>query len=243
VPSRSLPTAVGEIGARIPERSGVLVVSKGLVAPLATLPSRYVGDRVRARGIAALGGPAFADEAVETGASLVVASADESLGTQILELFRAARVDVELTGDVTGTELAGCAKNAAALAAAATAPESVNAAGAVAARVFDDVRRYAVVHGANPQTFSGPAGIGDLIATVLAEGSRNRRAGELLGAGVPAARILETLGAVPEALDTVPLLAGLIEGSGQDTPALQELAALIEGRAVPGRGRSEPRAA
>ncbi|HEY8778480.1 MAG TPA: 1-acyl-sn-glycerol-3-phosphate acyltransferase, partial [Solirubrobacterales bacterium] len=64
VPSKALPQAVGSIADRIGERTAILLLSKGLVAPQGELPSEYVGGRVRARAIASLGGPAHAREAV-----------------------------------------------------------------------------------------------------------------------------------------------------------------------------------
>ena len=86
----------------------------------------------------------------------------------------------------TGVEMAGAAKNAAALAAAAAEPHGLNAAGIAAAEIWRECVDYAIARGAELETFSGLAGVGDLTATVLAPGSRNRRAGELLGTGVPA---------------------------------------------------------
>ena len=92
--------------------------------------------------------------------------------------------------DVIGVELAGGAKNAAALAAAAAAAAGPNAAGAAAGKVFAEVDAYAAHAAARtPETFAGLAGAGDLVATVLAAGSRNRRAGELLAAAMPPAEI------------------------------------------------------
>ena len=74
VPCSDLPAAVGEIGARVGERSAVLVASKGLVPPLGTTPTAYVAERVHARAVASLAGPAHAREAIEVGASVVVAT-------------------------------------------------------------------------------------------------------------------------------------------------------------------------
>ena len=81
-----------------------------------------------------------------------------------------------------------------------------------------------------PETFAGLAGAGDLVATVTAPGSRNRRAGELLGQGVPAARIGDTLGQSSEALDGVGLLAETLRREGVPSPTLDRLAALVDGR-------------
>src|SRR5829696_5585893 len=67
VPCASLPAAVGEVGARMGDRSAVLVTSKGLVPPLGTTPAAFVSERVRARAVATLAGPAHAREAIELG--------------------------------------------------------------------------------------------------------------------------------------------------------------------------------
>jgi glycerol-3-phosphate dehydrogenase (NAD(P)+) len=126
--------------------------------------------------------------------------------------------------------MAGVAKNAAALAAAAAEPHGLNAAGLAAAEVWGECIEYGLAGGANLETFGGLAGVGDLTATVLAPGSRNRRAGELLGRGVPATQIPELIGQASEGLDSVPVCAETLASAGIEAPALQGLAALIEGR-------------
>jgi 1-acyl-sn-glycerol-3-phosphate acyltransferase len=233
VPSKELPNAVAQAADRIGARSAVLVLSKGLVPPLGTLPSEYVGARVRTRAIACLGGPAHAAEAVQRGASVVLATPDDALRRQLGETLDQAGVVVERSSDLVGTELAGCAKNVAALAASAAGAAGMNAAGAAAGHAFREVEHLARRYGASQDTFLGLAGTGDLVATVLATGSRNRRAGELLGAGVPADRIKEELGHVAEAVDTVPLLAKVIENAGSDAPTVFALRDLIKGEIEP----------
>src|SRR5204863_2059520 len=84
--------------------------------------------------------------------------------------------------------------------------------------------------GAEAESFAGPAGTGDLVATVLAAHSRNRRAGELLAHGTSPEQIEDILGQVPEALRMVPALARAMEEAGVPAPATKELAALAEGR-------------
>ena len=241
VGSRDLPAVVGKLGSSIGDRSAVLVLSKGLVGPLGTLPTRYVAERVKARAVACLGGPAHAQEAVEVGASVVLASEDPDLLGQLGDVLAKAGLDVLRTDDVTGTELAACAKNVAALAAAAAVAVGddggqaggMNAAGAVAGRLFGEIHDLAVAAGARSDTFVGLAGTGDLVATALAEGSRNRRAGELLGRGVGAEEANGIVGQVAEALDTVPLLAQAARERGREAPAIASLAELVEGRIDP----------
>ncbi len=229
VPSRELPQAVAQVGARVGDRSAVLVLAKGLVAPLGTRPTRYVEARVAARAVACLGGAAHAGEAIEHGASVALASADGDLRRQLGEALEGAGLAVEATDDVVGVELGGCAKNAATLAASVAAPVSNNAAGAAAGRVFSEMFELAVAEGAHPQTLAGLAGVGDLVGTALAAGSRNRRAGELLGGGVPADQIPSVLGCAAESLDAVPLLVDVLERAGVPCPATRGLSDLIVG--------------
>jgi 1-acyl-sn-glycerol-3-phosphate acyltransferase len=232
VPARSLPATLAAHGGRIPRRAGVLVVSKGLVPPLGTLPSAFASERVNARAIAVLGGPSHAADALEHGASVVLASLDGGFARQLADALSSARLDVTVTADVTGVELAGCAKNVAVLAAAAASSAGPNVAGAAAGKVFAEVDALARRRGGRPETF---AGAGDLVATVVASTSRNRRAGELLAQGVPAAEIGSALGHAAEAVDSTPLLATVARSERLDTPALDSLAALIEGRIEPQR--------
>ena len=233
VPARSLPAVLAAHGERIPQRAGVLVLSKGLVPPLGTLPSAFAAERVRARAVGVLGGPALAGEVLAHGASVVLASVDAAFSRQLAESLGAAGFDVTCTSDVTGVELAGCAKNAAVLAAAAASAAGPNVAGAAAGKVFGEVGALALLRGGRPETFAGLAGAGDLVATVVSTSSRNRRAGELLAQGVPAAEIAPALGHAAEAVDTVPMLAGAARDRGLATPALDGLAALVEGRIDP----------
>jgi glycerol-3-phosphate dehydrogenase len=233
VPCAALPAALGEIGARTGDRSAVLVASKGLVPPFGTTPAAYVSERVRARAVATLAGPAHAREAIELGASVVLATRDVHLRRQLRELLEAGGLNVEATDDVTGAELAACAKNAAALATAAAAPRGANLAGAAAGRIFSEIHELAVASGGRSETFAGLAGAGDLVATAIAEGSRNRRAGELVGAGVPAGQVQASMDQTAESLATVPLLAQAFERRGIDAPVTTGLRRVLDGDASP----------
>lgn len=229
IPSSALPQAVGAVADRVSDRSSVLLLTKGLVAPQGKLPSEYVGERVRARALACLGGPAHAREATSGSAALVLGSADADLRLQLGEVFDRAGLLCERTADVTGVEMAGAAKNAAVLAAVATEPHGLNAAGIAAAEVWSECIEYAVARGAERETFTGLAGVGDLTATLMAPSGRNRRAGELLGGGTPAEEIPGLIGQASEGLDTVPLLARAIAASDSPAEALSGLASLIGG--------------
>ncbi len=237
VPAAGLPAAVAEHGAKIAPRAGVLVCSKGLVAPLGTLPSAYVAERTVGARVATLAGPAHAASALEGGAALVVGSADRGLARQLRDLLTRASLDVEVSRDPIGVEYAGAAKNVAALAAGAAVHGGPNAAGAAAGKVFAEMHALSQAAGADGGAFAGVAGAGDLVGTVLAASSRNRRAGELLATGTPAADLRHALGQTAEAIDTVPLLVDRAAALGVDAPALGALAAVLGGRVEPGEWR------
>jgi 1-acyl-sn-glycerol-3-phosphate acyltransferase len=228
VPARALPEVLAAHGAQIPNRAGLLIAAKGLVAPHGTLPSEFAAQRANVRAIASLGGPAHAADALDHGAALVVASADRGLRRQLTDLFNKAELYAEPSSDIVGVELAGAAKNAAAFAAAAAAPAGPNAVGAAAGRVFAEVDAYARRRGAHAETFAGLAGTGDLVATVLAAGPPTRRTGELLAAG---ADIEGATGQHAESLDALPLLAHALSSAGVHAPTVAGLAAVVEGRA------------
>jgi glycerol-3-phosphate dehydrogenase (NAD(P)+) len=230
VPSRGLGAAItalsdGELG----RRTAIVSVAKGLVAPDGRAPSALLASLFGAHRVACVGGPAHAQEMVRFGAGLVLASADEELAQTLAHMFTRAGVVCEQSNDPIGVELAGAAKNAAALAAGATEAQGANAAGAAAGHIFAEVWRYGETLGARPESLIGLAGVGDLLATALARESRNRRAGELLAQGVPAAEIPARIGQAVEALEWVPLLARTLEQAGVEAPVTGALGRLVAG--------------
>jgi glycerol-3-phosphate dehydrogenase (NAD(P)+) len=230
VPSRGLDTVIdGLERAGLNRRTPVISLAKGLVPPEGIAPSVLLARRLGSNRVACVGGPAHAREMVTEGAGLVAASTDERLAMIIANVFTRAGVVCERSSDPVGVELAGVAKNAAALAAGATEAQGLNAAGAAAGHIFLEVWRFAERQGARPESMIGLAGTGDLVATALAPQSRNHRAGELLAAGVPSAEIPERIGQAVEALDMVPLLAAALENAGVDAPVTRALDRLIAG--------------
>ena len=91
VPAKAMPAAVAAHGGRITSRAGVLVVSKGVVPPLGTLPSAFAAERCNARAVAVLGGPANATEMLDTGGSVVVASLDLGFARQLRDILSGGR--------------------------------------------------------------------------------------------------------------------------------------------------------
>jgi glycerol-3-phosphate dehydrogenase (NAD(P)+) len=230
VPSAGIDAAIAELTRQgVNGAAGVVSLTKGLVPPDGTPPTIALERAFGVERVACVGGPAHAREMVDGGAGLICASHSAPLAERVAEVFRAGRIVCEASSDPVGVELAGCAKNAAALAAGATESQGLNAAGMAAADIFGEVLALAEQSGGQARTFLGRAGTGDLVATALAPQSRNRSAGELLAQGVPAAEIPERLGQAVEALETVSLLARAIERAGVSAPITSALARLIAG--------------
>jgi glycerol-3-phosphate dehydrogenase (NAD(P)+) len=230
VPSTSLAPAIEALEtAGLGRRTAVVSLSKGLVPPDGATPTAALRARLGAHRVACIAGPAHAQEMVHAGAGLVAAAWEEALAEGLAAIFNRAGVVCELSNDPVGVELAGVAKNAAALAAGATEAQGLNAAGAAAGHIFAEVWRFAEAAGARPESFIGLAGAGDLVATALAPMSRNRRAGELLAQGVDTAEIQAHVAQAVEALQSVPLLARSIERAGLRAPVISGLSRLIDG--------------
>jgi glycerol-3-phosphate dehydrogenase (NAD(P)+) len=230
VPSSTVGEVIATLDAAgLGRRTAVVSVAKGLVPPQGLPPTTVLSASFGPHRVACLGGPAHAREMVRAGAALVAASRDEKLAQSLAQVFTRAGIVCELSNDPLGVELAGSAKNAAALAAGATEAQGLNAAGAAAGHIFAEVWRYAEGLGARPESMIGLAGAGDLVATALARTSRNRRAGELLADGVPAAEIPAVIGQAVEALESVPLLGRSLERAGVGAPVTGALGRLISG--------------
>lgn len=230
VPSNVLASVIDELdGHELAARAAVVSVAKGLVPPLGQPPTVLLTERLGAERVACIGGPAHAREMVREGAALVAGCTEERLARALAQIFTRAGVVCEISNDPVGVELAGTAKNVAALAAGATEAQGLNAAGAAAGHIFAEVWRYAEALGARPESMIGLAGVGDLVATALASESRNRRAGEMLAAGIPAAELPARIGQAVESLESGPLLAHALEAAGVSAPVTSALGRLISG--------------
>lgn len=230
VPSKEIGGALGSLRrSGLGKRTAVVSGAKGLVPPDGEVPTAVIERALQGHTVACIGGPAHAQEMVHSGAGLVIASGSEWLARELAQVFTRAGVVCEVSDDPVGVELAGAAKNAAALASGATEAQGPNAAGAAAGHIFAEVWRYAERLGARPESMIGLAGTGDLVATALARESRNRRAGELLAQGVSALDIPKQIGQAVEALESVPLLAQTLERAGVPSPVTSALGRLISG--------------
>ena len=180
--------------------------------------------------IAAISGPNLAGEiaAGHPAATVVAASAAETA-----EMVRTAlmtdRFRLYTHDDVVGVEVGGALKNVIALGAgmgdALGAGE--NAKAAFATRGLAEIARLGVALGANPLTFSGLAGVGDLIATCASPHSRNRRAGQLLAEGLDVDEVRLRLGQVAEGIATADAAWELGRRLGVDLPITDQVRAVV----------------
>ncbi len=224
LPASALPEALATHGDRITQRSALMVLAGGLVPPDGTLASAYAAQRTGARAVAVLAGPSDAADLLDPGARVLVASLDGAYAKQLAEALRAARLDVSISEDLTGVELAGCASSVAALATAAAAPAGDAAAAAAAAAVSAEVQALASARGAKHETFAALLAAGDRSPITPAPEPASAPESAPEPASAPASA------PAPELIQTVSLLAEAAGQSGIDAPAIDELLELIEGR-------------
>jgi glycerol-3-phosphate dehydrogenase (NAD(P)+) len=204
VPCASLPDVIGELGSRVGERAAVLVTGAGLVPPLGTTPTAYVSERVHARAVATMTVPARLPVVTDAGGSVSLATRNADLRRQLGDVLRAGGLTVDATDDVTGTELAACARSAAAVASSAAAPGGANVADAAAGRILSEVHELALASGGRSETFAG------LAATVDVEPS-----------------------APADSIATVPLLGLAFERQGVEAPVTAGLDRVLAGKSSP----------
>ena len=163
-----------------------------------------IGDR-----IGALSGPNLAKEiAEEKVAGTVIASGDESINIEIKSMLSSKTFKVFSSHDTQGVELAGALKNIYAICCGIAHAKLVgeNALGFIVTRSMAEMSRFAVAKGANPITFLGLAGMGDLVATCTSNLSRNFQLGTHLGSGFSLDEAKEKVGQVAEGVRTLAVI-------------------------------------
>ncbi len=186
----------------------IVSVAKGIENETLLTTTGVLGDvftSVPADNLGVLYGPSHAEEvAAGVPTAVVVAAHDISTAKRIQEVFMSPRFRVYLSPDVIGVEIAGSVKNI--LAIATGISEGVgygdNTKAALITRGVAEIRRLGLAMGAEKQTFSGLAGIGDVVVTCMSQLSRNRYFGEQIGRGRTLAEIEEEMTMVAEGVRT-----------------------------------------
>ena len=167
---------------------GVAAVSltKGIGIETFRRPSEIIREELGMARTVVLSGPSHAEEVALGGpTSLVAASDDAALAAWVQLHFGSDRLRIYTNSDLIGVELAGALKNVLAIAAGICDGLRFgdNAKAALLTRGLVEMQRFGVTHGADPATFHGLAGIGDLMTTCFSPHGRNRRVGERIAKG------------------------------------------------------------
>lgn len=183
-----------------------------------------------------LSGPSFAAEVARgVPTAVVVASTSREARLEAQHLFSTERFRVYTSPDVIGVELGGAVKNVIALAAGVVAGLGFghNTQAALMTRGLAEITRLGLAMGAEAETFSGLAGMGDLVLTCTGDLSRNRTVGVRLGQGEPLEVILQDMRAVAEGVRTTPGVRALALRHGVEMPIVHQVNELLEGRTTP----------
>lgn len=223
IPTAYLRSTLQPLAASIPSGVPVVSVVKGLENGTFRRPSEILTEVLGERGLVALCGPSHAEEfARRLPCSVVAASIDIELAERVQTLFSTDRFRVYTNRDIVGVELAAALKNVIAIAAGICDGLKFgdNAKAALLTRGIVEITRFGIELGAEIETFSGLAGIGDLITTCYSRFGRNRRVGERLGQGVPLPQIIAELHGVAEGVTTCRSVHELALQKGLDLPII-----------------------
>jgi glycerol-3-phosphate dehydrogenase (NAD(P)+) len=234
VPSKFYRSVLESFAPHIPAQSLLISVSKGLdqqTHERLTVTARTVLGR---GPVAALSGPSHAEEvARRVPTAVVIACEDHGVAVQLQQVFNGTEFRIYTSDDVTGVELGGALKNVIALAAGVSDGIGFgdNTKAALITRGLAEITRLGSAMGANPATFAGLSGIGDLIVTCASNLSRNRAVGERLGKGETIKDILGGMEQVAEGVSTCKLALDVARKLGIDVPITEQINAVIhEGR-------------
>jgi glycerol-3-phosphate dehydrogenase (NAD(P)+) len=225
VPSRAFASVVE----RLPGDAPVLSLTKGLDPAT----GERLSTTVRGRGVAVLSGPNMAEEiAVGMPTAAVIASVDGFLAGQLQHAINSTVFRAYVNPDVIGVELCAAAKNVIALAAGGVDGLDLgdNTKASLITRGLAEMARLGSAAGARNETFSGLAGMGDLIVTCWSRHGRNRHAGELIAQGKTPDEAVAEIGQTVEGLTTAPILLELSNRLGVELPITAGVCSVLSGR-------------
>ena len=241
VPSHAQRQTLEEVKKHIRPWVPVVSLSKGLEQGSHLRMTQVIGEVLPDRRAGVLTGPNLAREIMGgLAAASVIAVDDEMIGRQLQEVFHSGMFRVYTNRDVIGCELGGALKNVIAIAVGMGDGLGVgdNTRSAVITRGLAEMTRLGVAMGGRAETFSGLAGMGDLIATCISPQSRNRHVGEQLGRGRTIDEITAEMHMVAEGVKTTRVVLELAERHGLAMPIAREVyGVLYEGGSARGAYR------
>lgn len=229
VPSRFYKPVAEAFKPFIPDRALVVSATKGLDEETHERMSE-VAEHVLDLPVAVLSGPSHAEEVARgIPCAVAIAARDHAIAEQIQHLFNNDMFRVYTLDDVIGVELGGALKNAIAIAAGISDGLGFgdNAKAALMTRGIAEITRLGVALGAQPETFSGLSGIGDLMVTCMSRHSRNRGVGERLGKGESLEDIMAGMKMVAEGVWNCRAAKELADELGVPMPIVEQVNAVI----------------
>ncbi|ACE86141.1 NAD(P)H-dependent glycerol-3-phosphate dehydrogenase [Cellvibrio japonicus] len=236
IPSHSFRAVVREARAYLDPGAMVISTAKGIEPEGFTLMSQILEQELPGHSIGVLSGPNFAKEIVQqqqTGS--VIASESDALISCVQKTLCSSTFRVYANHDRYGVELGGALKNIYAIICgmAAALGAGHNTQAMLLTRSLAEMGRFAQLMGANPMTFLGLAGVGDLILTCTSDLSRNYRVGFALGQGKALDEIVANLGQVAEGVNTLRQVKQKADELGVYMPLVSGLyAVLFQGKAI-----------
>jgi glycerol-3-phosphate dehydrogenase (NAD(P)+) len=234
VPSHGFRDVLLEAVAHLPAGVPILSLTKGVEQASLQRMTEVIAEVAPGHEAGVLTGPNLARE-VMAGypAASVVALRDGTVASELQQLFSTDAFRVYTNPDVIGCEVAGALKNVMAIAAGITDGLGFgdNTKAALLTRGLAELTRLGVALGGQPLTFSGLAGMGDLVATCMSKQSRNRHVGEELGKGRSLDEIITEMKMVAEGVKTSRAVVDLAARVGVEMPIAEQVVALLyEGR-------------
>lgn len=227
VPTQFARSVYREMSRDLGEDCPIIVANKGIEQRTFALPTEIASDCLgNDRQIAVLSGPSFAMEvAVERPTALVIASSSTALAVEARDLFSGRNLRIYTNEDPVGVQVAGALKNIMAIAAGVVDGLGMgyNTLAAVLTRGLAEIGRLGLALGGEPSTFSGLAGLGDLVLTCTGHLSRNRNVGRALGRGERLEDILAHTSSVAEGVHTTQSARDLAIDKGVDMPIVHEI--------------------
>jgi glycerol-3-phosphate dehydrogenase (NAD(P)+) len=241
-PSHVTRRVLGPLAGAVAADALVVSATKGIEQDTLALMHEVVAECLPGRPVAVLSGPSFAKEVAQGQPTAVVAaSADPAAAARAQALFAAPRFRVYSHDDVTGVELGGALKNVIAIAAGILEGLGLghNPRAALITRGLAEMTRLGVAMGADPLTFAGLAGMGDLILTCTGGLSRNRSLGEYIGRGGSAADWVREQRMVAEGANTAEAAVRLAARHRVELPICAQVAAILRGEQRPAEAVAE----
>lgn len=235
LPSSALRTVLQPLAQALAGKY-LISTTKGIEAQSFMLMSQILEQIAPQAHIGVLSGPNLAREVAEHAlTATVVASSEEALCKEVQQVLHGRTFRVYASSDRLGVELGGALKNVYAIMSgmAAALGMSENTKSMLITRALAEMTRFAVKLGANPMTFMGLAGIGDLIVTCSSPKSRNFQVGHALGQGLSLQDAVDRLGEVAEGVNTLKVIKARAEQLQIYMPLVAGLhAILFEGRTL-----------